>query len=308
MCSGGQYCYRIYGMRLESDRVFSWLVPEDDNNGNRETVTLRRMTSAEQEAFTRVHGECLCGSGQSQDVSWLCNSTLQMQIAGGRQLLYHPRAGAEEEKLETYLLGYGMAMLAGQQGRCAFHCSAVANPGRTGALLVCGESGAGKSTLTDLLLARHTVFLADDMAVVGKEPELAVYPGYPWRKLCRDALERGGYEPRSLSKVADPKEKYYVPCDAAFATERVPLRGIVLLELGEKLEMRRATGLSSLEICLWNLFLRRLWRREPPGVIELETCLEIAEAVPVYLLTRPAAGDSTAGVAAEVHRLLVGLS
>ena len=52
-----------------------------------------------------------------------------------------------------------------------------------------------------------------------------------------------------------------------------------------------------------NLFLRHLWKKQDPGMEIWQNCLKIAEQIPVFWIRRPAAGDSTAEVAAEVHAL-----
>lgn len=271
-------------------------------------VEIRRMSGEEWEDFSREHGTLLCGSRIGLLKSYLCNRTMCMTVEDGCRIRYHVREGGNPDYVRTYLMGYGMAMAALQQGKLAFHCSALEAP-EGGAILIAGESGAGKSTLTANLLQKGYRFLADDMAVVdpGQE-EIWVYPSYPYMKLCRDAVIRLGYEPEKLSYIDEKKDKFLVPCTGEFQTRRAVLKQFLLLQKvprGEtdKILTEKITGADSLLVYKENLFLRHLWKGQDPGPEIWQRCLKMAEKIPVYLVRRPAAGDSTAGVAAEVHRL-----
>lgn len=278
-----QHSYRMYGMNVE----------------------IRRMNEEERKDFIREHGELLCGSRIGMSRSFLCNRTLLMTVEGGCDIRYHVREGGNPDHARTYLLGYGMAMAALQQGKLAFHCSALEAP-EGGAVLIAGESGAGKSTLTVNLLQQGYRFLADDMAVVdpGQE-EIRVYPSLPYMKLCRDAVLRQGYDPETLCYIDEKKDKFLVPYTGEFRTTGTELKQFVLLQKGKETAIRteEITGADRMLIYKENLFLRRLWKGQDPGPEVWQKCLKIAEKIPVYCIRRPAAGDSTAGVAAEVHRL-----
>ena len=300
------YRYRLYGMRVLSDLAFPQLCSE--NAGCGEEMILRKMTAEEQEAFLKEHGERRCGSQVGRTKSWLCNSTLQMTVEQGKYLRYHLREAENVSYLRTYLLGYGMAMLALQQGRLPFHCSALEAP-EGGAVLIAGASGAGKSTLTGNLLRRGYRFLADDMAVVDarRDSYAMVYPAFPYLKLCRDAVIEQGYLPENLVYIDEKKDKFLVPYTGEFPTEGVRVKVFVLLGKGpEKVNMIKTEKISGAESLLRyqeNLFLRHLWRGQCPEPEVWQNCLKMAEKVPACYVERPAAGDSTAEMAAEVHRL-----
>ena len=281
-------------------------------------VTIRKMTEAEQEQFQIAHGEGICTSRIGTEESILSNSTLQMSVLRGKEIRYRCRDGADPGHLRTYLLGFGMAMLSLQRGMLPFHCSALKTP-EGGAVLIAGESGVGKSTLTAKLLGQGYGFLADDMAVVdpasvseGKESPV-VFPAFPYLKLCRDAVLRQGLSPEKLCKVEETKakkDKFLVPYTGAFGIEGESVKLFVLLGKNTEKNVRveKITGCSSLLVYKENLFLRHLWKkRRPEAAVEQEVwqrCLKMAEKVPVYYVEREAAGDSTAEVAAEVHKLL----
>lgn len=313
-----QYHYSLYGMRVASDLDFGQLnpvrLPENDRHFGQEEVRILAMNEQEEAQFRKEHGECVCGSFLDTKESWLCNRTLEMRVEQGQVIRYHIRQGGDTGAVRTYLLGFGMAMLAMQQGKLAFHCSALVSP-EGKALLIAGESGAGKSTLTAELLKRGYRFLADDMAVVdiSEKSGAWVYPSFPYMKLCRDAALRQGYAPEELLYIDEKKDKFLVPCIDVFRGEKARLECFVFLgilsekEEGEgvsgKVRTDRITGPDSMLVYKENLFLRHLWKRQHPGMEVWQNCLRMAEQIPVCSVKRPAAGDSTAEVAAEVHAL-----
>lgn len=312
-----QYYYDLYGMRVTADLDFVPLdpvrLPEKDGDFGREEIRILRMNEEEEAQFRKEHGDCVCGSALGTEKSWLCNRTLVMSVERGQEIRYHIRKGKDPGAARTYLLGFGMAMLTLQQGKLPIHCSALQSP-EGGAVLIAGESGAGKSTLTAKLLHRGYRFLADDMAVVKISPDgVWVYPAFPYMKLCRDAALRQGYTPEELLYIDENKDKFLVPCIGVFRKEKVRLERFVLLGIqseNEKAQERRGTvkaeritGTDSMIVYKENLFLRHLWKRQDPGMRIWQNCLKIAEQIPVYFIRRPAAGDSTAEVAAEVHAL-----
>ena len=175
-----------------------------------------------------------------------------------------------------------------------------------------GESGAGKSTLTAKLLGLGYRFLADDMAVVeiSGTDGIWVYPAFPYMKLCRDAVLRQGYVPEELLYMDEKKDKFLVPCREAFQREKVRLKRFVFLGIQPeegfgKLRIEKVTGSDSMLVYKENLFLRHLWKKQRPEMENeiWQNCLKMAEQIPVYSVKRPAAGDSTAEVTAEVHAL-----
>ncbi len=309
-----QYCYSLYGMRVMADLAFPQLdpvLPKRTGDLDGEEIQILAMTEPEEAQFRKEHGDCVCGSFLNAEKSWLCNRTLEMSAEQGNRIRYHVRNGGDPGAVRTYLLGFGMAMLALQQGKLAFHCSALESPqGET--LLIAGESGAGKSTLTAALLGRGYRFLADDMAIVEMSGTDGVWvsPAFPYMKLCRDAVLRQGYVPEELLYMDEKKDKFLVSCKEAFQREKVRLKRFVFLgiqseEESGKIRVEKVTGSDSMLVYKENLFLRHLWKKQGSEMkIEIwQNCLRMAEQIPVYSVKRPAAGDSTAEVAAEVHAL-----
>lgn len=294
--------YVLYGMQISTDLVFEQLVQAGKKEEALPCITIEESAIPEwilQEEKKKYEF--------GQELSWLSNKTMWMVVKDGKHIGYRLKEGGNTGYAKTYLLGYGMAMLALQRGMPAIHCSAVA--GEKGAVLIAGESGAGKSTVTCGLLERGYRLLADDMAVVqtfsGKKDsrELTlVYPAFPYQKLCRDAAVRRGYALEKLLYINEEKDKFLVPWKGDFLTEPEPVQAFFMLGVSEKkkVTLRQIQGLACLGLYGENLFLRHLLKQEKYRPDIGQKCLELAAQVPSFYLERPKEGDSTEEVLEQI--------
>lgn len=295
--------YRLYGLRVSSDLVFPQLVREADCAARGADIEIRAGKIPE-ELLLRAEKRYEFG----REYSWLTNRTCWIVAEKGLRLTYQLKEGGRPEYLRSYLLGWGMSMLALQRNTLAIHCSAVAD--RNGAVLICGESGAGKSTLTAALLDRGFRLMADDMTFVSCIPGVgaAAAPAFPYQKLCRDAALAKGYRLEELLYIDEEKDKFLVPYRGAFCTKPAAVRGLLVLGVtsGDEVEACGMEGVQKLYAAADNLFLRHLLgkRRYEPWIGQL--CLELAAAVPMAYVARPAAADTTGQVTARVLQLIGG--
>lgn len=200
-----QYSYRLYGLRIKTDLDFPQLVVEDA-----ETVTepVPEIRIEEGEIPKEIIRETRRKYDFGPDFSFLSNRTMWMVVEQGRFIRYRRKEGSNPFYLKTYLLGYGMAMIAMQRGQLAIHCSAVAD--ERGAVLIAGESGAGKSTITTMLLEQGYELMADDMAVVEPRTDRTfVYPAFPYQKLCRNVAVEQGYDLTRLLYINEEKDNFW---------------------------------------------------------------------------------------------------
>ena len=163
------------------------------------------------------------------DIGWLENQTCSLLVQNGNSIRYELKAGGNEQYLRTYILGWGMSMLAIQRNEVALHCSAISDD--AAAILFCGESGSGKSTLTSAYLARGYHLMADDMSFVSYHNEtVAAKAAFPYQKLCRDAaLPLGHSRLTASSTIDEAKDKYLVPCHEIFDDTSRPVKAIIIL-------------------------------------------------------------------------------
>ena len=131
------YTYQLYGLRLQTDMDFQQLVMVEACGAADVTIAAGLIP----EEIIRKEEDIRYEFGES--VSWLSNKTCRLLVEKGEKITYSLKEGGNPAYLRSYILGWGMSMLALQRGILAVHCSAVAN--ERGAILICGESGAGKS-------------------------------------------------------------------------------------------------------------------------------------------------------------------
>lgn len=286
--------YKLYGLQIISDIEFPQLAVLSGGGGYDVEIAAGEIPQEilrEEEAGRRF--------SVGFEKSWLSNDTCRLFVESGSKIVYARKEGGVPAYLQTYILGWGMAMLAFQRGNLAIHCSAVADD--RGAILIAGESGAGKSTITTAFLNSGYRLLADDMVWVEvvKDAETQrekayAKPAFPYQKLCRNVAIQQGYDLKELLHIDEDKDKFLAPYRGTFSTEAVPVRGLIMLAAldtaGVKAE--EVTGVKKFQVCVGNLFLRKLLKTDSYQPSIGQMCLRMAASIPIYLIVRPDGADT----------------
>lgn len=279
------FFYKVYGVTVASDLFFPQLVVSEATTGYDVLIEKAELSQEIQKVLPEKKYEF------GKEYSWLSNTTCQIQVYAGNRITYALTGTGHPEWLQTYILGYGLSMLALQRGMLPIHCSVVAD--EAGAVLIAGESGTGKSTATTGFLKAGYTLMADDMAWVDGT---MVYPAFPYQKLCRDVVEREGYHPEELIYIDEQKDKFLARYRGEFSTEARPMKGFILLYLTseEKVMAKELTGFDRMHVYVGNLFLRKLMTREQKYAPYIgEIGLKMASKVPLLCVGRPVAGNTT---------------
>lgn len=284
------YFYQIYGNRISSDLEFPQLISIENLEEREADIVIRSGKIPEEIKEREPEQKIEFG----ETLSWLINKTTWFMVKDGKTIIYELRPGGNETYLRTYLLGYGLSMLFLQRGELTIHCSAVAKSGK--AVLISGESGSGTSTLTSHFLKDGYTLMADDVALVNMcDGKATVYPAFPYQKLCRDAALKNGYRLEELIYIDEDKDKFLVPYQGNFSTEGCDAQAMLWLVTEEKISepyKMELTGMNKFYCCANNLFLRKLLREKRYNTMVGPKCLEIASAVPMYMLRRPVSGNT----------------
>ncbi len=296
------YFYKLYGMKVASDLQFGQLVVcEDEQEADIEICAgvIPEDIKAQEELRKYSFGN---------ERSWLANLTCYLFIENGRKLTYELKPDGNVMYLQSYILGFGMSMLAMQRGLISIHCSALAND--KGALLIAGESGAGKSTLTAAFLDQGYRLMADDMAwvEVTDGQKVLASPAFPYQKLCRDAAIAKGYNLDELLYINEEKDKFLAPYRGEFKTESVPVKGFIMLGIGKEDEVvcQEVTGVQKFHVCVNNLFLRHLLGAAKYDPQISHKCLKMASGIPVYFIGRPDGKDTAKEVIEKAFKIVEG--
>ncbi len=295
------YRYRLYGFRMLSDLKFPQLVVEQEEMGDAPEIVIQAGEVPESIASITdkkyVFGETF---------SWLSNKTTWLMVEDGEKVTYCLKDGGNEMHLCTYILGFGMSMLAMQRGMLSIHCSALSN--EEGAILIAGESGAGKSTVTTAFLEKGYHLMADDMALVEMAQDGCAWarPAFPFQKLCRNVAVNQGYDLEKLIYINEDKDKFLVPYQGKFDLEAVPIKAFIMLGVteNETVVVQEVAGFQRFHVYANNLFLRHLLKQEKYSPAIGQKCLEMAAAVPTYYIGRPEGKDTTKQVIVEAFRLI----
>lgn len=299
-----KYCYRLYGMKIETDLEFLQLVTDDGGEAQIPVVTIEKADVAQSVLMEQKETGKNYVFGEKR--SWLSNNTMWMVAENGNHIGYQLKEGGNPFYMQTFLLGYGMSMIALQRGLLPIHCSAVAD--EKGAVLIAGESGSGKSTLTVSLLEKGYRLMADDMALV--EPKAGgitmVYPAFPYQKLCRNVVREKGCDFQNLIYINEEKDKFLVPCEGEFSLKAEKVKAFLMLGIhdGEDVSVSEVRGIDRMYLYADNLFVRHLLKEEKYRPEIGQKCLEMAAAVPSYYLSRPCDGDSTKEILKEAEKCI----
>lgn len=295
------YEYRLYGLKIKSDIEFKQLVPEQEDMPEAPCVYVEKVEVSDglKEIAERQYEI-------GEKFSWLCNKTTWLIVKNGEKIGYCLTGGGYPDYLQSYILGFGMAMLAMQRGMLAIHCSAVAN--EEGAVLLAGESGAGKSTVTTAFLEKGYQLMADDMVFVetGKNGKVMAKPAFPFQKLCRGVATEKGYNLDELIYINEEKDKFLVRYEGKFSIEAVPVKAFVMLGVSNVKEVafKEIEGFNRVHIYANNLFLRHLLKKDKYSPTSVQKCLEMAACVPTFYVARPTEGDTVSEVIQQVFELI----
>ena len=293
------YYYKLYGMKVESDLEFPQLpICKDD-----ESVDVQILKAEFSEEVAEKAKEKYYDFGR--EYSRFSNQTCQFQVYQGKKLTYALTGEGWPQYLQTYILGYGVSMIALQRDMLPIHCSALAD--EKGAILIAGESGSGKSTITTAFLNQGYRLMADDMALVDGEN---VYPAFPYQKLCRNVALEEGYKLEELIYINEEKDKFLAPYRGEFSTAGERMKGFILLKVvnGEKVVDGQISCLNSFHVFASNLFVRHIIGKEKYEPHIGQKCLQMASKVPVYLIGRPSGLDTTQEVVKKATEWVAGLA
>ncbi len=209
-------------------------------------------------------------------------------VSNGNEVVVELLPEAKEIMVRSFILGSTFAALLHQRGLLPLHASGI----RAGekCVLFCGRRGTGKSTLASIFMQRGYVLHADDICVIGVNPEgkPLVYPAYPQLKLWGETLEKMGQKPAAYRPVLSFPDKFAVPAPH-FNPEPLPIKKIFILSPHdfEHIEITPITGINKYKALKFQTFRRKF--PEGLGTVEshFNTAAIVGKQVPMYRVHRP---------------------
>lgn len=284
------FWYKIYGNVLCSEVEYPQLIITADRTPQifLKVIPMERKLKNEQGCFVDT---------VSKSYIYFCNQVGVFRITNGISIEIYPNKDISIDKLTPFVFGYCMAMLFWQRGMIAIHCSAVEYNGE--AIIIAGGSGSGKSTLTTRLIENGCRLMTDDLAILGTADngDILVYSAFPQQKLCRDAVYRNHLNTEDLLYIDEDKDKFALVRRDIFCEKVTKLSGMVCLAVhptDTKIRFSKLNGHKKLISIMENQFLFPMFRSSGSFSPEdMQTCLHIAQTVPIYQIIRPDGIDST---------------
>lgn len=281
-----KYYYRIYGLNVKSEIEIPELLAIDDLDVSKVDVNIKRAPIAE-EIINSIHNRSWY-KYENERMVFKVNKVGAFYIENGESIIVDEFEDADSQLIKTFILGTSFGMILSQRGLLAMHGGTVLVDGK--AIILTGQSGAGKSTLTNAFRHYEYPFMADDVsATIEDKEEIFVEAAYPQQKICRDAMEKMGYNISDYRLIDEGRGKYVIPTHKTFIRERKKLGAIFEIEQWDNDEVKidEVLGQDKMKTVLRNIY--RIEVIAPHGIQAkyFKKAINIAKNIPVYRIKRP---------------------
>jgi len=232
--------YRVYGLTIESDTRFPELSKLEKPTDRMATdVRLRlRVPRTNPPVFSEILKTTTFPDGTPWLTSARVGDGYLLRFVGtadfildgaGRELTcWHVEPGVSADTIRHLVLDQVFPMVLNRRGQEALHATAIVTP--KGACAFCGPAGSGKSTLAASFFLAGFGALGDDcLPLVEQNGSIRVLPGYPGKRLGRDAIDALSAGSGATTPVSDYTSKRRAlasPSAKNFPREAVLLRRI----------------------------------------------------------------------------------
>lgn len=280
------YHYIVYGINIDSQiEIPEFPVSEENINNKKVDLLFGRASDSIKEEI----GQGRRISVTRENIWFHAEGVATYMINRGNEVIVEPCENYDAKLLKVYIMGSVMGFLLLQQQVLAIHGGTTVINDK--AVIFTGDRGAGKSTLTTALGERGYKFLADDVAAIRIDEVPQVNPGFPYHKLCEDAVDKMNYDKEKLTNFrGDGKVKYLVPDFEGFSENQFPLKALFEISVGDvdSVQLEEVCGQKKFYKLLNNIYRNEYLSRMgeiPPKYFK--QCMEVAKNIKCYTLIRP---------------------
>lgn len=282
-----EFYYRVYGLNIKSDiEINEFLVCENC------CYDINFIIGKMPEETLKLSEERIRTYYSKNKVWFHIENVASYYIVNGDTVIVEPYENADMKLLKVYLMCSCLGFIMIQRENIAIHGGTIDM--NNNGMIITGDRGAGKSTLTSALRLKGYKFISDDVAAIKIDEVPYIHPGFPYQKLCDDAMDNFGYDKSKYSSFnSDEKIKYMVPAHKDFINYGVPLKAIfelVAVDV-EVVEIEEIIGSEKLSKIIKNIY--RIEYIDRMGGITpriFKQCLEIAKYIKFYKIARPREG------------------
>lgn len=280
-----KYHYKVYDLNVESDIEIPELLRSDPNDKTDVFIKYGKISKCIIEKIPRGTWYHL----EKDSFVFRIENVAKYFIKNGSEIIVEPFDSANEDDVKIFTLGTSFGILINQRNNIAIHGGSILI--NKEAVILTGDTGAGKSTLTNAFRHNGYRFLCDDVSVLGNKKEgIFVMPAYPQQKLCRDAMDKMGYDTEKFKKIDDDRDKYCIPVHDSFEKNPCKLSAICEIELVERdkdVEVKEVLGQEKIFSVMRNIYRIELIRSTDMGKEYFNKCLSIAKNIRVFKVRRP---------------------
>jgi len=284
------YMYKVYGLKIKSEiKLKELLTLKNEEKENFDVNILYGVAS--EDIKMNINQNRLIGL--SANNTWFhIKDVATYFIKNGKEIMVEPCNVSDFHMMKTYLMCSCLGFIMLQKEKVAIHGGVIAFDDR--AVILTGDRGAGKSTLTTALRLKGYPFISDDVAATSLNNGIVISPGFPYQKLCEDAMDNMGIDKDICTSFkGDSKIKYLVPAHDSFLDRDVRLSAICELTIGDVLEVEieELKGKEKLTKIISNIY--RGEYIESLGGMTLKyfkQCIDIAKYIKFYRIIRPREG------------------
>lgn len=284
------YRYKVYGLDIESEIEIEEFIYNEEETERGQCIKIMYGELPE-----NIQEKMGCGKyiELSNGYIWFhIEHVATYCIEDGEKIIVIPCENADMQLLKVYLMCSCLGFIMLQRNQVAIHGGTVEMGNK--AVIITGDRGAGKSTLTTALRRKGYKFLSDDVAAAKINETPMIQHGFPYQKLCEDAMNQMGYDKSSYqSFCGDSQIKYMVPAQEQFVEEERPLTAIVEICKGtvDNVKIEQIKGQEKLAHIMKNIY-RGEYISALGGMKSnyMKQCIDIAKNISFYRMTRPQVG------------------
>lgn len=285
--SFGKYTYLIYGLKVKSEINMPELIKLNSKDISEWDITIFYGNVPEHIDGYTIKNEYFELSKREFYLN--IKGIASYYVSNGSTIIVKPEPGSSLEDIKVFLLGTCFGMLLKQRNTIAIHGGTVVADGK--GIIVTGHTGAGKSTLISAFRKEGHAFLADDVSALGidLDKNIIIHPTYPQQKLCKDAMDKMGYDTDNYLQIDSYRDKYSIPLETNFVDFPVLLNAIYEVNIGQvdKIELEEILGIEKIRLILRNIYRIEVFNDMGLEAEYFKQCIEIAKTVPVYRVKRP---------------------
>jgi hypothetical protein len=271
------YSYFLFGLEVKSDIELPARTGSDDAPGD----LFFRLQPDALPPPPGAEGRIWYVDIRNTETIFFVHDVGTFVIRDGKEIFIHPLPEASVGNLRVFLIGSALAFLMHQRGALVLHASSIKFA--DGAALFLGESGFGKSSIAAAMYMKGYSLVTDDLSPVRIESDTVwIAPGFPKLKLYPEIAAALGIDPATMDKLERVEKKMAHKVVDRFATERLPVRCIFVLDKAAPAEISPAPPRETVMQLVKHSYPTRL--SKGGGAPHFLKCSEVAKRVPIMRL------------------------